>query len=275
MLVPPSSPEYGALLVDIEIRLANSLRGSPPKTPQPEDSGAPTMILRNVSQTAIAAVSWIWKFELETGQSTSASMSSGGGTSLLLPFGLDERLCKLYSYWHVILPGSKRLIRGLDWLGDNTDVRPPQPDEYWNGNSIGFRAGPHRLGPLKAAALMLDGVFFVDGGFAGPDTLRTFDRVTADVEAHVEVAKAARESYNQGLSPAEIVKQIEGVTGPDRGPAPPPRPPSNRTADFRSYSLRHLASSISLMRQHTGDDDHVISRLMSWTGTPLPHFRRL
>jgi hypothetical protein len=34
-----------------------------------------------------------------------------GSTSLLEPFGLDERTRKRFGFWHVIRPGSKRGIR--------------------------------------------------------------------------------------------------------------------------------------------------------------------
>jgi len=87
-------------------------------------------------------------------------------------------------------------------------------------------------------------VFFLDGAFAGPDTLRTFDRVTADVEAHVEVASITRQGYDEG-SPDEMFVRIEAVTGPDRGPAPPPPPLPSRAGHFLSDSLRNMASQIS------------------------------
>jgi hypothetical protein len=275
VLVAPSSSEYAGLLGDIQKRLANPIPGSPPTLPEFGDPTAPTVILCNRSQTAIAALSWIWTFEPETGRSTRSSISTAGGVpSVLAPFGLDDRMRALYGYWHVILPGSKRGIRGTSMFGDNTDVRPPQPDELWKGGGVGGGGGSRRpLGPLKSATLALDGVFFLDGGFAGPDTLHNFDRLTADVDAHLEVAKIARDGHNNGLSPAAIFTQIEVVTGPDRGPAPPPPPGGGGV--FRQDSLRNLAWQISVMRQHSVDDNRVIYLIMSWTETPLPNFRKL
>jgi len=155
------------------------------------------------------------------------------------------------------------------------NVRPPEHDELWTGGGVGGGSGSRRpLGPLKSVTLVLDGVFFLDGGFAGPDTLRSFERVTADAEAHVTVAKIARDGHNQGLSTNEILKRIEAATGPNRGPAPPSRDP-NRAGALLSDSLRNLASQIGMMRQHLQDDDRVIYLLMSWTETPLPNFHRL
>ena len=203
----------------------------------------------------------------------SISMISAGGPSVLAPFGQGERERKLYGYWHVILPGSKRGIRGSSMFGDNTDMRLSQTDELWKGGYLVSRGRDTLRGPLKSVTLTLDGVFFVDGGFAGPDTFHSFDRITADVDAHLQVARIARDGHNKGLAPAAIFAQVEGVTGPDRGPAPPL--PPGKAGDFRQDSLQTLASQIGLMRQKGMDDERVIYSLMSWTETPLPNLRRL
>jgi hypothetical protein len=190
VLVPPSSPEYAAFLTDIQNRIANPIPGSAPPAHDFEDPSAPTVILCNRSQTGIAALSWIWKFELDTGRTARSSVSAGGVPSVLAPFGLDERMRKLYGYWHGILPGSKRGIRGSRMFGDNADVRPPQPDEAWKGGGYGVGGGSRDpRGPLKSVTVALDGVIFLDGGFAGPDTLYNFDRMTSNVDAHLQVAR--------------------------------------------------------------------------------------
>ena len=270
VLVPPSAPEYAALLADIRKRLANPVPGSPPPVRDFEDPAAPAMVVCNRSQTAIATISWRWRFEPETGRPTGSSNITAGNPSLLEPFGLDDRMRKLYGYWHAILPGSKRGIRGGTMFGDNTDVRPPRPDEFWTGGIAGGGGGGTRaLVPLKSVTLALDGVFFVDGGFAGPDTLRTFDRVAANVEAHLRVAGVAREGHNQGLTPGETFARIEAVTGPDRGRVPSPLPGS--TEDF----LQRIASQIGMMRRNGGDADRVLYQVMAWGDIPLPKLHKL
>jgi len=74
-LLPPSSPETAGLLEDILNRLTNPVAGSAPQAADSEDPCGPTIILCHRSQTAIAAVSWIWRFELDTGGSTRSTES--------------------------------------------------------------------------------------------------------------------------------------------------------------------------------------------------------
>jgi hypothetical protein len=273
VLIPPSSPDYASLLDDIQKRLDNPIPGSAPQFDFGDDPSAPTMILCNRSQTPIAAVSWIWKFEAEAGRPTGTSVLVYWGPSVLIPFGLDEQTCTLFRDWHVILPGSKRFIRGNRMLGDNTDVRPPNPDELWKGSGFGAGSGSRRLsGPLKSVTLALDGVFFLDGSFAGLDTLYNFERVTAYVDAQLQVAKIARDGHNQGVSSAMIFTQIEVLTGPTPAALPPPRVEKENLLQF---SLQNLAFEIGFMRQNGFGDDQVIYRLMSWTETPLPNFHRV
>jgi len=67
-------------------------------------------------------------------------------------------------------------------VGDNTDVRGPKPDEVWKGGCIsGIGGGGYNPGlPIKSVTLILDGVFFLDGGFAGPNRSGLWEQVTKE-----------------------------------------------------------------------------------------------
>jgi hypothetical protein len=166
-------------------------------------------------------------------------------------------------------------------VGDNSDVRPPRPDEVWTGGVIGAGSGGrHSRGPLRKASLTLDGVFFDDGGFAGPDREGLWDRVVLDVEAHAALARMARE---EGTFARKIFAAIETVTGPgsDRPPGPPPPPhaptpetyreSTNRTA---AWVLRRLARRIARVRRTDGDE-RALHMLTGWAVASPPHFRKL
>jgi hypothetical protein len=196
VLIPPSSAEYDAFVEDIQRRIDHAV----------EDRET-SAVLVNRSENAIAATQVVWTLEQESGR-TYTSFIGGGYRTLLHPFGIPENLLKINGYWNVILPGSKRYLNSDgDQVGDNRDVRPRAPDEVWAGGGVGLGGRGNRYrGPMKKVTLALDGVFFVDGGFAGPNRGKLW------------VAKIAREGHDRGIAPEKILSGIEQVTGPaERG----------------------------------------------------------
>jgi len=122
--------------------------------------------------------------------------------------------------------------------------------------------------------LALDGVFFTNGGFVGPNKGMLWDQVVSEADATMQVAQVARAGHFEGLAPEHIFAKIEEVTGPapDRGMAMAP----GRNADaeaWRRYALAKLATQIARMRQGQGDE-RAIYTLSDWAATELPKFRR-
>jgi hypothetical protein len=286
-LVPPVSPDYAPLLADIERRLADSVDGSPPFPEQfrhrihPEDR-ATSAILLNKSSEAIAGLYVVWHFETETGRSYRHSQGMLSPQQLLLPFGRSkDPYSRLYAYWHTILPGSKRYLAESGMMGDNTDVRLPAEDEKWRGGMIAGRnrGGGSSPDPVKQVTLVLDGVFFLDGEFVGPDAGRTFDQTIAHAEAHMTVARIARESHDAGLGAAQILAEIEKVTGPAPEHHPPLlafRNPGSSQQEFLEAALQTIAFQLSMQRRfpQAPDQDQLVSMIMDWNRTVLPHFRK-
>jgi hypothetical protein len=222
-------------------------------------------ILVNRSQHGIAAIQQLWTFEHENGRTS--SILSGGSTPVLLPFGIREKLLALYRYWHVIFPGSKRyLTANGNPVGDNSDMRPPEPDEIWPGGIASGCAGRgHSRGPLRKVTLTLDGVFFDDGGFAGPNREGLWDRTVLQADAHLRVAEIVRQRRDDGNSTEKIFAEIETVAGPMSAhppPPPPPPPPAGMrtpetyrasTRRIRELALHRVAFLIARLRQGRGE----------------------
>jgi hypothetical protein len=287
VLVPPTSEDYDPLLSDIQHRLADPVDGSPPLPEHlrsriaPEDRPT-SAILLNRSSKAIAALQVVWRFETETGRSYRHSQGMLSPQGLLLRFGRSEdSQAKLYGYWHTILPGSKRYLGESGKLGDNTDVRLPAPDEKWRGGVIAGtgRSGGNSRDPIRQVTLVLDGVFFVDGEFVGPNAERLFEQTVADAEAHVTVARIARECHNHGLHPGEILAEIERATGP--APEHPPmnlafRNPDASQEEFRKAALQVVAFQLAMYRRfrQAPDEEQTVFMVMAWNDSVLPHFRK-
>ncbi len=278
-LIPPPEAEYFELLADIEHRRQNRPRGAPP-VPDKDNTASASAILVNRWPVAIASVAYIWTFRRENGRTSTHSFSPGTNPSVLLPFGLDERLRAIHAFWHTIFPGSKRLMTSDgSLLGDNTDVKSPAANELWHGGFSGFgggRSGRNEvLEPLK---LTLDGVFFVDGGFAGPNQLGSWESTVSSAEAHLELAALTRGARSKGTSPDEFFMQIQtlvGLTDIDRIPHHPRPPGLAPDPDaIRQRERQMVAWNLFQMRK-TQTDEAIMARVEAGADAPVPKFHRL
>lgn len=289
MLIPPESPHYDSLLADIQRRSGQRTDGEPPIPDEfrpgiSEEDRATSAILVNIGTKPIAAMHAVWRCDTVTGRSFRRSYGMLSAQSLLLLFGRrsDDPWRKIAGYWHTILPGSKRYISQSGLVGDNTDVRPPNDDEKWRGGIVtGGRAGGTNWEGLKRITLILDGVFFLDGEFVGPNSEKLFERTVADAEAHMIVAKVASEAQSRGLSAMEILGEVEKATG-----AAPEHPgsvirllrnPDAGIEDFRRAALEEIACRLGHHRrfpQAFRDPEATVSMIIGWSKTAVPDFRR-
>jgi hypothetical protein len=288
VLIPPTSGTYFEMLADVERRLQARPKGSPPVGNDAlsrisEHDTAGSAILVNRAQVAIASIAYVWSFGNPNGRINTSGRSPGTNPSVLLPFGLNDRSAKFNSYWNTIYPGSKRLLTADGGqYGDNRDVRPPAADELWTGGFISAGGGRRDQGePLK---LTLDGVFFVDGGFAGPNQLGTWDQVVAAREAYLACAALAREGGETLAGQDNFfaqMQQMSGLTGnePRIGSMlPPPRPVHSRLGadrdSIRTYHQQRVSRSALMMREHSGAGA-AIAAIAAWQNTPGPEPHRL
>lgn len=290
VLIPPESPHYDSLLAEIERRSGQRTDGEPPipygfRSRISEEDRATSAILVNIGKKPIAAMHAVWRYETVTGGSFRHSRGMLSAQSLLLPFGRrsDDPWRKIAGYWHTILPGSKRYLSKSGLVGDNTDVRPPTDDEKWRGGiaMAGARARESSFEGVKEITLILDGVFFLDGEFVGPNHEKLFERTVADAEAHMIVAKVASDAQDRGLSATEILGEVEKVTGP--APEHPGsvfrllRNPDADIEDFRRAALEEIAFQLERHRQFPQafrDHEDAVSMIIGWNRTAIPDFRR-
>lgn len=279
VLLPPSTVEYFELLADIEQRLRTRPKGSPPvddailsRISEHDTSGSG--ILLNKAKVAIASMAYQW--------SNIITVLPGTNPSVLLPFGLNGRTRKFDAFWNTVFPGSKRLMTCDGFTsGDNTDVRPPAPDELSQGGGwSGVRHGPPRHG-LKAVKLTLDGVFFVDGGFAGPDRLGSWEQTVFAADAYAACAALAQKARSKGTPAAEFFAQVSAFTGQtdDRRmpPPPPPRSAESGPVDpepIRQRELQMVGWRSLQMRKSLGDEA-AMTRMEAWADAPVPKFHKL
>ena len=112
------------------------------------------------------------------------------GPTVLDAFWLPPAEVTWANYWRVILPGSKRYIGARTMVGDNSDVRPPAPAGQ-GGSNVFPRPEPLFAGDAMDS-MTIDGVFFADGSFVGPDTQKMWERTVYNVQEQQALATVAR-----------------------------------------------------------------------------------
>lgn len=199
---------------------------------------------------------------------------------MLLPFGLDDRGMKFGAFWNTIFPTSKRLLRcDGSFLGDNTDVRQPAADELWHGGFFSMSGGP-RADELKPLKLTLDGVFFVDGGFAGPNRLGAWEHTVFAEEAYLDCGNLARKARRRGMPAAEFFDRVRALSGQVGEESPIPTPPAlleSKPPDpepIRKHERQLAGWRVLSMRMHLGEEA-VIDRIEAWVDAPVPKFHKL
>ncbi len=275
ILIPPPAAEYFEVRADIEHRLHNRPVGGPPVEVDAIDT-AGSAILLNRSDVAIASIAYIWSFPGRNGRIFPHRCLPGTNPSVLLPFGLDDRGRKFGAFWNTIFPTSKRLLRCDGSLpGDNTDVRQPAADELWHGGF--FMSGGSRADDLKPLKLTLDGVFFVDGGFAGPNRLGAWEQTVFAAEAYLKCGSLAREARRKGIPAAAFFDRVRTLTGQMEEDPPIPPPPDLNPRDpepIRKHERQWVGRQALDMRMRLGEEA-AIARIEAWADAPVPKFHKL
>lgn len=288
VLIPPSTEQYFELLADIEERLQRRPKGSPPVSDDElsflsEHHTSASAILVNRASVAIASVAYIWWVRIGQDRIIPHSALPGTNASVLLPFELNDRVKKFDFYWNTIFPTSKRLmVCDVSWYGDNTDVRLPAPDELsQRGRFFSFGGGRPDDIP-DGVKLTLDGVFFADGAFAGPNRLRSWEHTLFSAEAHLACAEVAREAHNKSVTPHEYFLRVQELTGQaENARLPPPLPAtwyySSQPLDpepLRQQEQHIVGWQIFNLRKRVGDEG-TIKKVAAWAEAPVPRFHRL
>jgi hypothetical protein len=259
VLLPPSSPQFNDLLAAMKL------------VAEREEVSA---ILINRSGKSIAAKAWIWHYQETSGRKHFGAFSSASGRrSLLLPFGLTDQQREFESHFNVVAPGSKRYLAPHWVYRDNSFVLTPP--KLTPGDQ-------RRPVALTSVTLTLDGIFFSDGEFAGPNRRRLWEEIIYRAEVDQQIARIAREGHDKGLAPERILSDIESFTGKAPGGPPPPPPPSMEPPSDPEYYRRNakieMALWIARMRdpQYPGrwSDERLVYEISAWADAVVPHYRR-
>ena len=239
-------------------------------------------ILRNQSDHAIAALALEWRFDEADGRQNTHQVISAFAKQLLIPHGVAPGLLRMTRYWSSILPGSKRLLAGAEMFGENTDARAPEPEEipFGIGFGTGGGTGGGRLPPAgewREVVLAIDGAFFDNGEFVGPNRCRLWEQVCYEAAVMLEIAGMARAGRKRGLNSADVLAEIASFLGPpddlrlERNRA---GPGLNEPEQFRETQRGNLAFWLHHTLEH-GGKEATLTQLLAWLEFPCPHLKRV
>jgi len=116
----------------------------------------------------------------------------------------------------------------------------------------------------------IDGVFFEDGTFVGPDTLGFFDRMKGQVEAKRDLRNFISQSLASKKAESEIYEEIERLALLDV------KGPSGQTtlAEHKNYFTRFFAQLLLAQRQTYGDSP-TLQKAVRSQSAPQPEITRL
>lgn len=206
-----------------------------------------------------------------TGES-SAVFSFGG----LCGGSLRDRRNERALFDNSIFPHSERLYYRNHKIGDNSDVaiRPPR-----EGCIISLGASDDQRG--EPISYVLDGVFFADGSFAGPDERGLWDQVVEHFRIRKELATVALAVQDASGSAAQIYEALLAKAEPyiraaEQWPLPPIRPEETPVADHaRAEARQRIGMSFLPAPLGFGTPEQAVSMVMRWTHSSPPVFRRL
>jgi len=114
----------------------------------------------------------------------------------------------------------------------------------------------------------VDGVFFDDGTFVGPDTTQFFNKVQANIDAKRDLLEEISFAVEHGLRMSKIFKNVQEVA------SSPDVISFTTQADYYNLHKKRYAEEVLRMRSVLGDNRAIAQALRSLT-RPWPRLRKL
>jgi hypothetical protein len=165
-----------------------------------------------------------------------------------------------------VLPGAARLTSPLFGFIGVTKGQVPGPfseEEEKAQRKLITEGVKHTLRGASKMTVSLDGAFFEDGSFVGPDSTGFFEATKAQVDARHDLAELlvarARELKQNNKSIEELFTELESLSAQ----AVPPLP-LKAAIDYYNYEKREAAQELLRMRRVVGS-----SRTIGWVAKSI------
>lgn len=121
-----------------------------------------------------------------------------------------------------------------------------------------------QLQSVSAITVSIDGVFFKDGSFVGPDTTQYFNGMKAQIDARRDFAEALRQDIRAQKGSTEIFNRIEALAKESAAGADSNAAPDEYYNQIYKRSMQFYAQEVLRIRRVRGDH-----KALEYTQSPL------
>jgi hypothetical protein len=253
-IVGPSDPSYDALL-------SARLKG---ETNEVINQLKPfSFFVENRSERTVVAYAVQWCFTKLDGTNECSIKSLVNPKALMdgddIPEEMIEQSGRIrpnsVSFFSLISPDGSGLFR--------VHARPDEVEQFKKGvqpdRMTLLRRYGDELAKYSDVMLSIDGAFFDDGTFVGPDTTGFFDKTKAEIDAQYDLLSEIARRLSSGKSGGDILNELA-----DASQRPGVRINSKSSAaDYYDFHKKRLANELSRSRSVVGDEKALAMALSS------------
>jgi len=220
-----------------------------------------SFFIENKSNQTVVAYMVQWCFTKPDGATQCYRQSLTNPRALMDGDNLSDDMMKQSGR---VRPGATRffsLVAPDGSGGFSVPARPEELEQLKRGvfpdRATLFQRYSAELSKYSDLTVSIDGAFFDDGAFIGPDTTGFFEETKAQISAKYDLLNVIAQGVSRGKSKDEIFKDLE-----DTANQPEVRLNSqSSSADYYNHFKRHYAGDILRSRNVVGDEKALASAL--------------
>jgi hypothetical protein len=233
----------------------------------------PYVFIKNLGNKRMIAYSLKWELLKDDGRVVTKTRSYSREDILMgkeAPEDPSDRI--------ILRPNAARLF-SLAGYGDGQEISLTPASKTGAKSDTDFLQKVEQTGLLTGVGkelshtvgvtVTLDGAFFEDGTFVGPNTSGFFERTTMQIDAKNHMIQEILRRLNQGDRPADVMKYLSAKAD-TLGEANSPAGRSAKPEEIYKYEEKRFLDDALGIRAFAGDDELAVRRILQYN-KPTKH----
>lgn len=236
----------------------------------------PYVFIKNLSNKRAIAYSLKWELLKDDGRVVSKTRSYSREDILMgkeAPEDTNDQI--------ILRPNTARLF-SLFGYGDGQEIPLAPVSKTGGGSDIEILQKLDQTGLVTGArnelehtvsvTVSIDGAFFEDGTFVGPNTTKFFERTSTQIDAKNNMIEEILRRLNQGDTPADVMKYLNAKSD-ELSESKPPAGRKAKSEEIYKYQEKKFLDDALGMRAAAGDDQLAVRRILQYNN--LTHHLKL